>query len=209
METKSSTIRVLYRKMNDYFKDNIKLSIRSRENLVLLKKKDLFYCIDIKMYNKNIPYFIIKDDNSVIESMIIKDLCHKQIIDINIRLTYSGKRCFARNRDKNIYLLYFKNEKVIEYMSDEKIIDMCCGKSHSLLLTQSGKVYEFIYFSDWNELKDLNYELKYLKSEKCENEKIVMMSCGLSHSIALTQSGQLYGWDFNNIGQLGFDSDYI
>jgi hypothetical protein len=36
------------------------------------------------MCNENIPSFLIHNDNSVIESMIIKDLCYKQIIDINI-----------------------------------------------------------------------------------------------------------------------------
>jgi hypothetical protein len=50
--------------------------------LIIVIKEDVFYHIDFE--NENIPAFIINDDNSVIESMIIKDLCCKQIDDIKI-----------------------------------------------------------------------------------------------------------------------------
>jgi hypothetical protein len=31
-----------------------------------------------------------------------------------------------------------------EYISEEKIIDICCDSSHINLLTQSGKLYEYL-----------------------------------------------------------------
>jgi alpha-tubulin suppressor-like RCC1 family protein len=31
-----------------------------------------------------------------------------------------------------------------EYISEEKIIDIFCGSEHLILLTQSGKVYEYL-----------------------------------------------------------------
>jgi hypothetical protein len=49
---------------------------------VFIITKDLFYCIEIE--NENIPSFIVNNNNSVIETMIIKDLCYKPIIDPNI-----------------------------------------------------------------------------------------------------------------------------
>jgi hypothetical protein len=76
--------RVLFNNLNDYFNNNIKLSviIRNAKDLIIVTKEDKFYCIDIEY--ENIPSFIINNDNSVIESMIVEDLCKKQIIDFNI-----------------------------------------------------------------------------------------------------------------------------
>jgi hypothetical protein len=36
-----------------------------------------------------------------------------------------------------------------------------------------------------------------------ENEKIFMISCGYTHSLALTESGRVFGWGNNSDGQLG------
>ena len=38
-----------------------------------------------------------------------------------------------------------------------------------------------------------------------ENKKIVMISCGFGHSLALTESGRVFGWGSNWFGQLGVD----
>jgi hypothetical protein len=135
METKLDTNKVLFNKLNDYFKDKIKISFIDFNVLIIITKKDLFYCIDIE--NENIPSFIINDDNSVIDQMIIKDLCYKQINDLYIFGYYiSPKYCFARNDNEyNIYYYDIEYGVIKEYISDEKIIDMCCGSEHSILLT--------------------------------------------------------------------------
>ncbi len=74
--------------------------------------------------------------------MIIKDLCYKQINDLHI--CDESQYCFARNNDDyNIYFYDIKYGVMKEYIGEEKIIDMCCGREHSILLTQSGKVYEY------------------------------------------------------------------
>jgi hypothetical protein len=93
METKLNASKVLFNKLNDYFKDNIRISLINGGILIIITNEHLFYCINIK--NENIPSFIINSENSVIESMIIKDLCCKRIIDIKI--SYWGEYCFARN----------------------------------------------------------------------------------------------------------------
>jgi hypothetical protein len=69
METKLNTNKVLFNKLNDYFKHNIRMSLVFKQNLIIITKEDLFYCININ--NENIPSFVINIDNSVIESMII------------------------------------------------------------------------------------------------------------------------------------------
>jgi alpha-tubulin suppressor-like RCC1 family protein len=75
--------------------------------------------------------------------MIIKDLCYKQIYDFKICNYFGPKYCFARNDNEyNIYYYDIEYGVMKEYISDEKIIDFCCGSKHLILLMQSGKVYE-------------------------------------------------------------------
>jgi hypothetical protein len=172
--------------------------------LIIVTKDDLFYCIVIE--NENIPSFIINDDNSVIEEMIIQDLSYKQINDIKIN--YWSDYFFARNDNEyNIYFYDIRYGVMKEYISEEKIIDMCCGDRHSILLTQSGKVYEYDVNEDERKKskKYIHFELKSFKNYSFENEKIVMISCGLRHSLALTESGRVFGWGNNYWGQLGLD----
>jgi hypothetical protein len=91
MDNKLNTYKGLFNKLNDYFKDKIRISLICGGILIIITKEDLFYCIDI--YNEKIPSFIINDDNSVIEKMIIKYLCYKQI-HIFVKINY--KTCLAR-----------------------------------------------------------------------------------------------------------------
>jgi hypothetical protein len=204
METKLNPNKVLFNKLNDYFKDNIRISLINRPILITITKDDLFYCIDIG--NGKIPSFIINDDNSVIDEMIIKDLCHKQINDIKISIW--SRYWFARNDNKyNVYCYDIKYRVMKEYISEEKIIDMCCGDKHSILLTQSGKVYEYEVNEDErkNSEKYIHFELKSFKSHSFENENIVIISCGRWHSLALTESCCVFAWGHNYRGQLGVD----
>jgi hypothetical protein len=94
-----------------------------------------------------------------------------------------------------------------EYISEEKIIDMCCGYAHSILLTQCGKVYEYEVNKHERKKseKHIQFKLKSFKNYSFKNEKIVMISCGGWHSLALTESGRVFGWGDNPFGQLGVD----
>jgi hypothetical protein len=131
--------------------------------LIIVTKDDLFYCIDID--NENIPSFIINDDNSIIDNMIINDLCRKQINDLYVRYDYFSHYFFARN-EYNIYWYDIENRVMKEYISEEKIIDMGCGYRHSVLLTQSGKVYEYKVnrFERENRGKRIEFKLKSFKN---------------------------------------------
>jgi hypothetical protein len=159
--------------------------------------------------------------------MIVKDLCYKQINDLNIFRCYGHEYCFARNDNEyNIYFYDIKYGIIKEYISEEKIIDMCCGYRHSILFTQSGKVYEYLMNSeddeetsdDSEDIKDskerensekyIYFKLKSFKNYSFESEKIVMISCGYEHSLALTESGRVFGWGKNYFGQLGVDVEH-
>jgi tRNA A-37 threonylcarbamoyl transferase component Bud32 len=134
--------------------------------------------------------------------MIIQDLCFKLISDIKFNLwSY-----FARNDNKyTIYCYDIECEVTKEYISEEKIIDICCGGCrYFILLTQSGKV---IQYKRENREK-YYFKLKSFKNCSFENEKIVMISCGCEHSLALTENGRVFGWGENGRGQLGVDVEY-
>ncbi len=140
-----NTSGVLFNKLNDYFKHNIRLSLIFRE-IFIITEKDLFYCIDFE--NENIPSFIINDDKLIIESMKINDLCNKQINDLHIFDRNSGpNHCFARNdNETKIYYYYYDIEYGVmkEDISEEKVVDICYGYRHSILQTQSGNVYQYL-----------------------------------------------------------------
>jgi RCC1 and BTB domain-containing protein len=54
--------------------------------------------------------------------------------------------------------------------------------------------------------------LKPVKINGFNNEKILSIACGGGHSLALTDSGKVYGWGWNNYGQVGsgkYYSQYI
>jgi hypothetical protein len=195
----------IFNKLNDYFKDNIRISLIFKqifkENLIIITKEDLFYCIDIN--DENILSLIINDNNSVIESMIIKDLCYKQINDLYINLCgFFSEYCFARS-EYNIYYYNIDRRVMKEYISEEKIIDICCGYKHLILLSQSGKVYEYLVKENERENAE---KYIYFKMKSFTNEKILMISCGKDHSLTLTESGRVFGWGSNSNGQLGVDA---
>ncbi len=110
-----------------------------------------------------------------------------------------GFKCFARNDNEyNIYYYDIKYGVIEEYISEEKIIDICCLSEHSILLTRSGKVYDYLvneYERNKSE-KFIYFELKSFMNYSFENEKIVMISCSNLHSLALTESGHVFGWGY-------------
>ncbi len=81
-----------------------------------------------------------------------------------------------------------------EYISKEKVVDIFCGYRHSILLTSSGKVYEYLVNGDEreNSEKYIHFELKSFMNYSFDNEKTVMISCGYRHSLAITESGCWY-----------------
>jgi hypothetical protein len=113
--------------------DNIRLSskksdkLRDNNNIFVVTKNDLFCIIDNN--NENISSFIINNDNSVMDSMIVKELCHKGINDFN---------------HSDHYLDELKGKLLKSHESDEKIIEISCGITHTILLKESANVYEFV-----------------------------------------------------------------
>jgi hypothetical protein len=67
--------KVLYNKLNEYFGvNNLKLTLKINNRILIISKSDLFY--EIYINNVNIPLFVLKGNKSIIESMLNKDLCY-------------------------------------------------------------------------------------------------------------------------------------
>jgi alpha-tubulin suppressor-like RCC1 family protein len=80
MKISSFYNNMLSNKLKVYFENNIKLFLKT-EKLFIINKSDVFPQLDI--YNDNFSKFIESNDNSIIESMIVKELRHKNIIDLS------------------------------------------------------------------------------------------------------------------------------
>lgn len=100
--------------------------------------------------------------------------------------------------------------------NNEKIIKLCCGNEHTLLLTQEGKVYSCgvpVYQSSRFEInhefcqstfKHISKSINHLKEDELAfgGEKIIDVEAS-DCSFALTQSGKLYIWGFNGRNDFG------
>jgi alpha-tubulin suppressor-like RCC1 family protein len=48
-----------------------------------------------------------------------------------------------------------------------------------------------------------------IKVNGFNNERVVMISCGWRHSMALTECGHVYSWGYNYYGQLGIENTVL
>jgi alpha-tubulin suppressor-like RCC1 family protein len=164
MQNSSQENNMLSNVLKHCFNNDIKLWSKSEHKIFIINKSDVFYQIDI--YNENIPKFIASNQNSIIESMVVKDLCNKNIID----LSYGLHHYIARTIDNNIY---------------------CWSNNFWTQLFNRRK--------DENPVQENNPELNELLSDL----NITVIKCGAYHSLALTQSGEVYAWGNNYWGQIG------
>ncbi len=213
------TVTMLSNKLKYYFENKIKIWLKCKEKIFILNKSEYFYEIDI--YDKQISKFIETNDNSIIESMIVKELCNKNIID----LSYGFSHYIARTYDNKFYCWgnnYFgqlgfgsedQNEfhknipKLNNFLSDLNINAIKRGVNHSLALTQSGEVYGW-GCNEFGQIGcgDNNVKVMPTKVTGLNENKIKMISCGENHSLALTESGCVYSWGDNSRGALGFEN---
>jgi hypothetical protein len=192
--------KVLCNKLNEYFNNNIKFSINISNKVLINTKIDLFYEIDI--YSEKIPLFVLNNDNSIIESMIVEELCNKRIESLT-----SGYIHYIVRTIDNEFFFKGKNEfEVNKVLNDLNIIDIKCGAFHTLVLTSSGEVYAWgVNSMGQIGIDYLDENLTPAKVIGFECEKIHMISCGYQHSLALTVGGRVFSWGNNEFGQLGIE----
>jgi alpha-tubulin suppressor-like RCC1 family protein len=205
-------------KFRQYFNNKLKLLFITKDRIIIVTKVDKVY-----EFERNLKTLLDFNENSIsfIESKMVNELCFKQIIDFKnseyhvIARTIDGKvYCWGHNKygilgngenDSKYY-----RPQLNEYLINKKIIDICCGAYHSLVLTNSGEVYAW----GWNNRGQIGNgrsggnecQLIPIKLNGFNDEKVIQISCGSSHSMALTESGRVFSWGYNGFGQLGHNN---
>ncbi|XP_012579744.1 PREDICTED: probable E3 ubiquitin-protein ligase HERC6 isoform X3 [Condylura cristata] len=84
-----------------------------------------------------------------------------------------------------------------------------CGKEHSLAVCQKGRVFAWgagsegqLGTGEYKEISFIPMKVKFLT-----DIKIIQVSCGHHHSLALSEDGQVFSWGNNKYGQLGLKMD--
>jgi alpha-tubulin suppressor-like RCC1 family protein len=95
--------------------------------------------------------------------------------------------------DGKVYFLGAHNEPV-EVKLSESCVTLACGRDKSLIAGISGRIFTHIKGDSVTD-KVIFLPLR--------NEKIVSLSCGFQHFVALTSKGRVFGWGRNVNGQLG------
>ncbi|CAG2100697.1 unnamed protein product [Medioppia subpectinata] len=92
---------------------------------------------------------------------------------------------------------------------NEKIVDIKCGRSHNLVLTDAGYVYAWGSNDNYQLGNDnITNQSKPTKVKAClDGLRVTSLVCGGYHSLAVTDTGSVFGWygreGDNDFGQLG------
>lgn len=89
------------------------------------------------------------------------------------------------------------------------VVKLCCGSNHVMALTADGFVYTWGRGTDGQlgrrfSSRIVNWKKEGLTPRKVAGLKnIAEIGSGSNHSFAIDRSGLVYGWGFNNAGQIG------
>ena len=166
---------------------------------------------------KKVGYFIKND-------IKIKKVCcggyHTIVIsddDNNNELYSFGKGIFGqlghgKPEDSSLPKKIIFNEKQnIKYENNEKIniTDIKCGGEHSLFLSSNNKLYVcghgYLGQLGLGNDKNINSPLIVFS---LTNKKIIEIAAGWSHSLVLTDEGNVYSTGCNKYGELGLGKEY-
>jgi alpha-tubulin suppressor-like RCC1 family protein/serine/threonine protein kinase len=186
---------------------------KMKRNVLLITKNDDFYA-----FGENSSGVLGLGHNKVVTIPVkVEQLCHKGIVYFDIgwshsmALSFDGKvYCFGSNKNGELGNGVKDNKyhmpELVKTLSDMNVKDISCGNGYSVVLTNGGDVYTwgYNYFDQMGNEKETLEKLKPSKVSAFGGEKIVMVSNGFGHSLALTESGNVFGWGLNDCGQLGY-----
>ncbi|XP_069495940.1 RCC1 and BTB domain-containing protein 2 isoform X3 [Ambystoma mexicanum] len=91
---------------------------------------------------------------------------------------------------------------------DKKVTAVACGSYHSMVLTSDGEVYAWGYNNSGQvgSGSTANQPTPRRVTSCLQNKVVVDIACGQMSSMALVDSGEVYGWGYNGNGQLGVGS---
>eukprot|EP01084_Bolivina_argentea_P081629 147796_1 len=151
----------------------------------------------------------------VIKPRILLSLSEERIEEIKCGATFSG----AITNDGRVYIWGFGESLYPKHMLNVsdipwqlkfkeygiKIINISCGQSHILLLTDIGDLYSFGSgrFGQLGTGKQCDIRIPRLI---LKNKRIDKICCGRYHSICLSRFGVCYSWGCGENGQLGHNN---
>eukprot|EP00956_Cyclotella_meneghiniana_P041722 scaffold236806_cov119-Cyclotella_meneghiniana.AAC.5 len=97
--------------------------------------------------------------------------------------------------------------RLVESLLGKRPCQIACGGFHSAVITQDGKMYTF----GGGEHGQLGHgdkvnKVKPTLVQALENVVLQQITCGWSHSVALTSEGEVYTWGNGDHGKLGHGS---
>jgi hypothetical protein len=154
------------------------------------------------------------------EIQIVEQLSDQQIIEF----ANSRFHCIERNSSEKVYCWGWNSLEELgigsqdesyrkpilnQYLKNEFVVDISCGVQHSLVLTNCGEVYAWgsNYYGQIGNGCNSDQSIP-IKVKGFNNERVVMISCGGWHSMALTECGHVYSWGANYYGQLGIGNNH-
>lgn len=132
-----------------------------------------------------------------------------------------GGRDVSRKRPRKFYKI-MKNYNyqfltknflldLIEALGNYQITQIACGLQHSVAVSEFGSIYvwgsnNFFQCGIDNEA-DCDYFCSPKLVKTLATAHVVQVACGQFHTLALTNSGDLFSWGANSYGQLGLGSE--
>ncbi|XP_074130227.1 putative E3 ubiquitin-protein ligase HERC6 isoform X2 [Sminthopsis crassicaudata] len=103
-----------------------------------------------------------------------------------------------------------KRPAPIQALETQVVVFVSCGKEHSLAICKTGRIYSWGSGSRGQlGIKEFKDQCSIPKNiEALSSDKIIQVSCGHYHSIALTQGGKVFSWGDNDHGQLGLGKNF-
>ncbi|KAI9547078.1 RCC1 and BTB domain-containing protein 1 [Dissostichus eleginoides] len=99
--------------------------------------------------------------------------------------------------------------KKLDFLSGRKVVSVSYGSGpHILLATEDGELFAWGHngYSQLGNGTTNQGAAPLLVSAILLNKKVTEVACGSHHSMALTDSGEVYAWGYNNCGQVGSGS---
>ncbi|KAM9484538.1 RCC1 and BTB domain-containing protein 1-like isoform 11-T12 [Salvelinus alpinus] len=99
--------------------------------------------------------------------------------------------------------------KKLDFLSGRKVVSLSYGSGpHILLATEEGELFAWGHngYSQLGNGTTNQGVAPVLVSASLLNKRVTEVACGSHHSLALTNTGEVYAWGYNNCGQVGSGS---